>query len=131
MLGSTKTDRNNGTLKNVTVDLPLKYLVNVWRLPQIPLINCKVELKLKWTKYWIFPANGNDNNNANSNNIFFTIKDTKLSAPVVTLSTKDNKKLSKILCIGFERSVYWNEYETKIENKNTTNLYTYLLESNF
>ena len=32
---------------------------------------------------------------------------------------------------GFERSVYWNEYKTKSENKNTTNEYKYLLQSNF
>ena len=37
------------------------------------------------------------------------------------LSEKDNKKLSKISSKGFERSVYWNKYKTKIENKNMTN----------
>ena len=31
----------------------------------------------------------------------------------------------------FKRSVYWNEYKTKSENKNTTNQYTYFLESIF
>ena len=55
----------------------------------------------------------------NVNNIF-TIKDRKLYVPVVTLSAKDNNKLSKLLSKGFERSVYWNEYKTKSENKNTT-----------
>ena len=55
----------------------------------------------------------------NVNNIF-TIKDRKLYVPVVTLSAKDNNKLSKLLTKGFERSVYWNEYKTKSENKNTT-----------
>ena len=44
---------------------------------------------------------------------------------------KDNQKLSKLLSKGFERSVYWNEYETKSENKNTTKEYRYFLESNF
>ena len=39
--------------------------------------------------------NENDNADANSNNIIFTIKDTKLSVPVVTLSEKENQKLSK------------------------------------
>ena len=32
----------------------------------------------------------------NSNNIIFSIKDTKLYVPVVTLSARDNQKLSKI-----------------------------------
>ena len=45
----------------------------------------------------------------------------KLLVPVVTLSIKGNQKLSKILSKGFERSVYWNEYETKRKIKNRTN----------
>ena len=61
---------------------------------------------------------GNDNTDANPDNIFFTIKDTKLYVPVVTLSAKDKQKLSKLLSKGFERSVYWNEYKTKSETKN-------------
>ena len=77
------------------------------------MINCKVELKLKWTKYCVLSAAGADSDNADSNNIIFTIKDTKLYARVVTLSAGDNQKLSK----GFEKSVYWNAYKTKSENE--------------
>ena len=44
----------------------------------MPLINCKVELKLKWTKYCGLTAAGADNTDANPNNITFTIKDTNL-----------------------------------------------------
>ena len=36
-----------------------------------------------------------------------------------------------ILSKRFERSVYWNGYKTKSENKNTTSEYRYFLESNF
>ena len=32
----------------------------------MPLINCKVELKLKWEKYYVLSAVGNDNTNANT-----------------------------------------------------------------
>ena len=42
----------------------------------MPLINCKVELKLKWTKYCVLPATGNDNainDDNNTNNITITI----------------------------------------------------------
>ena len=97
----------------------------------MPLINCKVELKLKWTKNCVLSAAGNDNTNANPNNIIFTIKDTKLYVSVITLSSRDNQKLSKRLSKRFERLVYWNEYKTKSENENTTNEYRYFLESNF
>ena len=44
---------------------------------------------------------------------------------------RDNKKLSKLLSKGFERSVYWKEYETKRDDKNTTNEFRYFLKSNF
>ena len=63
----------------------------------MPLINWKVDLKLKWTKYCVSSAAGN----YNATNITFTIKDTKLYVPVVTLSARDNKKLSKLLSKGF------------------------------
>ena len=76
-------------------------------------------------------AAGNDNVNDNDNNIIFTIKETKLYVAVVTLLVRDNKKLSKRLSKGFERSVCWNEYKTKSENKNTANEYRYFFESNF
>ena len=68
---------------------------------------------------------GNDNlnniiNNNNGNNIIFTIKDTKLYVPVVTLSARDNQKLSKLFSKGFRRSVYRKGYKAKGDNKNTT-----------
>ena len=94
-------------------------------------IDCKVDLKLKWTKYCVLSAAGADNTNANPNNIIFTIKDTKVYVPVVISSVKDNQKLSKPLCNRFERPVYWNGYKTKSENKIATNEYRYFLKSNF
>ena len=57
----------------------------------MPLINCKVEIKLRWTKYCVLCVAGADNTNDNdSDNIIFTIKDTKLYVPVVSLSSRDN-----------------------------------------
>ena len=41
----------------------------------------------------------------------FTITDTKLYVPIVTLKTEENGKLSKFLNEGFKRSVYWNHYK--------------------
>ena len=74
------------------------------------IVNCKVELKLKWSCVLSAAAvanvNGNNNGNFNGKNIIFTIKDTKLYVPVVPLSARDNQKLSKVLSKGFKRSVY-------------------------
>ena len=90
----------------------------------MPVINWKVELKLEWSKYSVLLPAGNDNVNDNdSENILFTIKDTKLYVAVLTLS--------KLLSKGFKRSIYWNQYKTKSQNKNTTNEYGYFLESHF
>ena len=50
--------------------------------------------------------NNNNNNNNNANNVIFIIKDTKLYVAIVTLSARENKKLSKLVSKGFERPVY-------------------------
>ena len=112
--------------------MSLRYLSSIRRSLELPLINCKVELKLRWTKYLVLSASGADNvNDRDFNNFIFTMKDTKLYVPVVTLSGRDNQKLSKILSQRFEKSVYWNEYKTKSDNKNTTSEFRYFLRSNF
>ena len=46
---------------------------------------------------------------------------TKLYVPIITLSSKDNLKLIKLSEEGFNRSVYWNEYQTKIKTKDLDN----------
>ena len=63
--------------------------------------------------------------------ILFLLQKTKLYIPVVTLSTRDNQKLSKFLGKGYQRSVYWNEFKTKSDNKNATNEFRYFLKLNF
>ena len=57
------------------------------------LINCKVELKLKWTKNSVDKVNVN----TKDDDIISTVKYTKLYVPVVTLSAKDNQKVTKRL----------------------------------
>ena len=42
------------------------------------------------------------------------LTDTKLSVPVVTLSTQYNIKLLKKLESDFKRKVNWNKYQSKI-----------------
>ena len=89
----------NGILKNAAIAVLLRYLGNFSRSLEILLINSKVKLKLKWIKDCVLSVLGNENDDANldSNNIIFTIKDTKLFVRVVTLSEKDNQNLSKRL----------------------------------
>ena len=74
----------------------------------MPLINCKVELSLKWYERCLLTV---------ANTATFKITDAKLYVPIVTLKTEDNTKLSKLLSEGFKRPVYWNEYKV-FPNKN-------------
>ena len=47
LLGNTAADGANGILRNAAIAIPLKYLSCFWRSLEMPLINCKVELRLK------------------------------------------------------------------------------------
>ena len=103
LIGSTDADGVNRKKESIKIVVPLKYLSNFWRSLEIPLINCKVELSLRWYKNCIL-------SNVAVNSIF-KITDAKLYVPIVTIKTEDNAKLSKLLTEGFKRSVYWNEYK--------------------
>ena len=52
---------------------------------------------------------------------------------IVTLSTKDNINLTKQLNEGFKRTVYWNQYQSKIVNEiaNANNPFRRLLDASF
>ena len=91
-------DRN---VKKIAV--PLKCLSYFWRSLEMPLINCKVELSLKWYENCILSSE--------DGNSVFAITDIELYVPIVTLSAEDNAKLSKLLGEGFKRSIYWNKYK--------------------
>ena len=56
----------------------------------------------------------------------FTITETNLYVPVVTLPTQDNAKLLPQLKSGFKRTISWNKYLSKPEllaqNKNLNHL---------
>ena len=98
-------NNTNSSVKNTKIVVPLKYLSNIWRSLEMPLINYKVYLELNWIEKCILSSAGDTAK--------FAITDTKLHVPIVTLSTKDSANLTKQLNEGFKRSVYWNSYETK------------------
>ena len=79
----------------------------------MPLINCKVELPLKWIENCILSSAGTA--------ATFNITDAKLYIPIVTLKIEDNTKLSKLLSEGFKRPIYWNEYKVIPEKICATN----------
>ena len=80
----------------------------------MPLINCKVELSLKWIENCVLTTAAFDANNDATGADSATFKTT--DASTVTLSAEDNAQLSKLLSDGFKRAVYWNKYKV-IDNK--------------
>ena len=70
-----------------------------------------------------YALSANGANSANCANdvlilvILFLLLKTQSYIPLVTLSVKDDQKVSKLLSKIFERLVYWNKYKTKIRIK--------------
>ena len=68
--------------------VPLKYLSNIWRTHEMPLINCEINLDLNWCKKYVIAAT-----NVANQCVMFSITDIKLYVLLLTLSTQDNAKL--------------------------------------
>ena len=83
----------DGTKNGVKIALLLKYLSNFWRSLEMPLINCKIELSLKWYEGCLLTV---------ADTATFKITDAKLYVPIVILLAEDNAKLSSE---GFKRPV--------------------------
>ena len=94
--------------KNAQIIVPLKYISSFFRSSELPLTNTKLYIQLNYTKNSVISTVAGES----------TIKITKteLYVPVVTLNTEDNNKLNQLLDTEFERTVYWNEYKSKIES---------------
>ena len=73
---------NNGA-KNVEIVVPLKYLSNFLRTLKMPLITCEITLNLNWSENSLLVAT-----NVAAQGTTFSITDTKIYVPVVTLSTQ-------------------------------------------
>ena len=74
----------------------------------MPLINCQMELILDWSANCVIISTDNPGQNPT-----FTITETNLYVPVVTLSTQYNSKLLPQLKNGFKRTITWNKYLIK------------------
>ena len=119
-------DDTANSMNNVKIVVPLKYLRNFFRSLDMPLINCKIHLDLSWYKNCVLTSA-----NAVADSVKFKITETKLYVPIVTLPTKDNANLTKLLNEGFKRSVQWNEYKVKHEKENANNSFSRLLDASF
>ena len=104
--GQTAADNNIGNIAgrvDVEIMVLLKYLSNFWRTPEMSLINCEVELILEWSANCVIIYT-----NVANQVPTFTITETNVYVPVVTLSTEDNAKLLPQLKNGFKRTLSWD-----------------------
>ena len=109
-----KLESNN---PKVEIVVPLKHLSSFCRTLDMPLINCEINLILTWSENCVLtskatsdavPAQGGNPAVAaidNPTNATFKITDTTSYVPVVTLSTKNDKKLLEQLKKRFKRTV--------------------------
>ena len=124
LTGESTAVGGHRVFKNVKIAVPLKYLSNFWRSLEMPLINRKIHLELNWSKDCVMSTIADTT---------FKLKNAKLYVPIVTLLSKDDAKLVKLLQDGFSRPVYWNEYQTEIETRNldNNNLTRFPLDASF
>ena len=102
---------NNGT-KIAEIMVSIKYLSNFWRTLEMPLINCEITLDLDMSEKCVIVAT-----NVEAQPTTFSTTDTRLYAPVLTLSTQDNAKLLEQLKSGFKRTSNWNKYQPKVSTE--------------
>ena len=87
------------------------------------LVNCEDNLILTWSSTCVIT------NSTGAGR--FTITDTKLYVPAVTLSTQDNAKLLQQLKSGFKRIINWNKYQSKISTEARNKYLDFLINPSF
>ena len=117
---------NNGRIDNAEIMVQLKYLSNFWRTLEMVLIDCEVNLILTWSIDCVILYT-----NVTNQGSTFSIADTKLYVPVVTLSTQDNAKFLPQLQSGFKRKINWSKYLPKPESLEQNPDLNYLVEPSF
>ena len=134
--GAQGYDVNKNGTQEVELAIPLKYLGNLWRALNIPLISCEVSLELKWDKNCIITSleqrdivGGNRDNAPTSATL--AINDCKLYVPAVTLSKDDEIKLLTNLKSGFKGEIIWNKYRSQMTTAAINNNLNILIDPTF
>ena len=73
----------------------------------MPLINCKVNLFLTWSRDCVITNSKGEGK--------YAMAETKPYVPVGTISTQNNTKLLQQLKSGFRRTINWNKYESNVK----------------
>ena len=109
----------------------------------MPLINCDIELDLRWARNSvIYDISRTFRVVPNANPVgyevatqttsgTFQINNVKLYVPVVTLSNNDNIKFLEKIKQGFKRTISWNKYRPEIITQAKNNNLDYLIDPTF
>ena len=103
----------NDVTNIVEIMVPLKYLSNFWRTLEMALINWEINVDLNC----VILAN-----NLAAQVTLFSITDTNVYVPVVTLTAQDNAKLFEQLKSVFKRTTIWNKYKPKVSTESKINI---------
>ena len=108
------------------IRVSLKYLNNLCKTLEMSLINCEINLILTWSNRCFITDNP-----VAGQKPTFTITDTNLYVPVVTLSTQDDSKLLRQLKVGFKITINWNKYALNVTAQQQNRCLDLLINPNF
>ena len=108
---------NNGRIYDVEIMVPLKYLSNLWKTLEIPLIDCEVEVTLIWSAH----VNGRNKTHEYKNRTYYFYND------VINLDEFEGSKIKVDRKIFNYIDIYYLGYEykkqiTEFNEINTVNL---------
>ena len=131
---------NNNNILDTEVVIPLKYLSNFWTSLDLPLINCEIELNLKWTKTCVVSEISRTfmavDPNANPFEYEVStataggtpqINNTRLFVPVVMLPINNNVNFLENIKQGYKRKISWKRYRSEIITQPKNNNLDYLI----
>ena len=132
-----KTPEDTDSLTDAKFVIPPKHLSNFWKILNILLINCEVQLILTWSKNCVLAdmttrdAERDNPAIVAPSGATFQITGTKLYNPVVNLSKENYTQLLEQLKSGFKRTIKWNKYRSQMTVQSNNNNLNYLIDPTF
>ena len=131
-----RSAKNNNNI--LDADVPLKYFSSSWISIDLPLINCEIELDLRWTRNCVLFEISRIFSDPPEQEVAtaitgktFQINNVKLYVLVVTLSINNNIRLLENIKLGFKRAISWNKYRSEITTQPKNNTLDYLIDPTF
>ena len=123
---STDNSNNQYLLPlNTKLTIRLKYLDNFQRFLDLPLIDCKIELHLRWSNCVL------SKDDDNITGVSFMNTSAKRFVPIVTFSINNNIQFLENIKQRFKRKISWNEYRSEITTQPENNNLDYLTDPAF